>query len=1264
MNNHTRLILLYSFILLANPIFSQTEICDNGMDDDGDGLIDCFDDDCCDMAGCNTFWFDSCVDTDCLFQGSENFTITREEIDLQASYEETSLIVAGDLNNDGLPEIITTKSNQLVYIDPVTKIVTTTPNSVVGTGFASYAMADLIPSQPGIEILMNDGFEIRALNDQGVIIYSFPTSDFSQVLSITDFNQDGLPEFHSERIIYNGQTGTIINTLAQVSPLGAESSSSMAVDVLPDSFCANCDGLEFVSGGYVFAVDILTGSYSVEKDYTTNHPSKVDYTAVVDWDLDGDLDLFSFSSGSTFIIHDILTGAIIASNSFTIGRYGAINIGNLDNDPEPEISLISQENNGTLMTFDNDLTSLWQIDVDDNSGFTGMTLFDFDANGQSEIVYRDEDNLRIINGANGANIQLSPCLSVTGSEYPIIIDYDNDNEAEIITICDGSLTAFSSGAGAPWANCRPVWNQRHYFNVHINDDLSIPRIQQLQHLPEGNSSLNGFLNQYQTPEYIDFDLELDNVSVNASCTELNITVCNISVGVFSEPISISYYNGDPSINSTTLLETKIENSLGLAPCVSYDYALPSGYTGEIWIVVNDAGGTPPFIIEDELPNTNLLECDYTNNTFSINVGPCQLSEICNNGIDDDGDGDIDCDDNDCSNLELVDLVSPNCGVLNLSICNTGGTDITDIIELSIYESTLGMGTAYILTQDVTTDILSGDCIMITALYPMNYTGDLIVSINDNGTGTLPIDPNMDGNFRVLEECQYLDNSLEITITQSPILLDLGDDVLVCDQSSYTIDSPDGFSSYVWNNVSNMENLIVNATGNYTLEVTDACGQSGQDNITVTFDQEKVVFETIEICTGDSLFINNTWIRWNDGMRDIRKSIMGSCDSVYRYDVTPLLPTNFNFSETICSGDSFYYSPMDTFLTESQQYSFTITNSIGCDSLLTINIEYSNFDFLVNSIAACPGMNDGSLELVITDQSLLDNFIWSTGESQSTQINGLAPATYVLNITDINGCTYQEQIELEESDDLSFDILFEDASCDTEEGILTVMDDANIISILFNNTLINTGEPQSLNTGDHDLLITSTNGCEYEFDYTVIEYEKVIVSYPDTIYTVQGVPFQIMPIITGPYIYDWGVNDLLSCTDCPNPILISEGSTSISLNVFNSLACDTTLNIQIIESVLSEPEKVYIPNTFRPNSSLVNNQTFKIFTSGNVSIPISMSIYDRWGNLLYQSSGLSDQVFWDGKFKEDLVNPGVYTYNLIYEESGETRTETGNLVLIR
>ena len=56
-------------------------------------------------------------------------------------------------------------------------------------------------------------------------------------------------------------------------------------------------------------------------------------------------------------------------------------------------------------------------------------------------------------------------------------------------------------AGLPWIEARPVWNQHSFFNTHINDDLTIPQVQQFQHIVGDSVVMNNFLTMYSNPTF-------------------------------------------------------------------------------------------------------------------------------------------------------------------------------------------------------------------------------------------------------------------------------------------------------------------------------------------------------------------------------------------------------------------------------------------------------------------------------------------------------------------------------------------------------------------------------------------------------------------------------------------------------------------------------------------------------------------------------------------------------------------------------------------
>jgi gliding motility-associated-like protein len=91
--------------------------------------------------------------------------------------------------------------------------------------------------------------------------------------------------------------------------------------------------------------------------------------------------------------------------------------------------------------------------------------------------------------------------------------------------------------------------------------------------------------------------------------------------------------------------------------------------------------------------------------------------------------------------------------------------------------------------------------------------------------------------------------------------------------------------------------------------------------------------------------------------------------------------------------------------------------------------------------------------------------------------------------------------------------------------------------------------------------------------------------------------------------------------------------------------------------------IYIPNVFSPNGDNVN-EVWEVLIDSNIPITgISCSIFDRWGDQVYSSTDIP--VVWDGNYGGKPMAPGVYAYVLrIQEESGRTRTVSGDITLIR
>ncbi|MFK7775040.1 MAG: FG-GAP repeat domain-containing protein, partial [Saprospiraceae bacterium] len=681
------------------------EICDNGIDDDGDGLIDCYDPDCCGDNLCGDFYYADCP-IDCEYTGG----ISDFELELEWTTQNSgqswcgyNTPITGDVDGDGVPEILgkpcTSGSGSpwpnILVIDgasgTIENVITTPAFRYINSG---PSIADL-DGNGMVEIFFqaSDNFANQNYAGSGIItgdvrrrivcyeydgttyvekwmsnaVAGYDLIEDANTASAADFDGNGIAEIYVGNQIFNGLDGTLIAEGGANNRRGIQDQNgigemhnravaySVAVDVLPDDFCANCQGLEIVAGTAVYSVNIdpvipSNSSINIEVEMPNGKDGR---TSIADIDNDGDLDalITSNDAGNASVagiqIWDIQTPTYLVNvNNISTGdgEISQANIADFDGDGQVEFGVCNKfiytvyEWDGT-----NGLNTLWSLATNDGSGQTGSTVFDFNNDGQFEVVYRDQTTLRILDGATGAELTSEFCSSLTRVEYPVVVDVDADGETELLCSCVGELRAYGS-LNTPWVSTRSVWNQHNYFNVNINDDLSIPISQQPHHVVGDSIVLNNFLTQYANPQFPipDATVSVDSFGCGLDSFYVQLTVCNLGDLRLTNEMPITFYDGDPTTTNATVLTTvELGQNIDTDTCLTVGYFISPIYNQAIYVVVNDdASLAGPYDLATDFPVTSIAECDYTNNIDSfIQIGnpPMELDlgpdlTICDNGV--------------------------------------------------------------------------------------------------------------------------------------------------------------------------------------------------------------------------------------------------------------------------------------------------------------------------------------------------------------------------------------------------------------------------------------------------------------------------------------------------------------------------------------------------------------------------------------------------------------------------------------------------------
>ena len=162
----------------------------------------------------------------------------------------------------------------------------------------------------------------------------------------------------------------------------------------------------------------------------------------------------------------------------------------------------------------------------------------------------------------------------------------------------------------------------------------------------------------------------------------------------------------------------------------------------------------------------------------------------------------------------------------------------------------------------------------------------------------------------------------------------------------------------------------------------------------------------------------------------------------------------------------------------------------------------------------------------------------------------------------------------------------------------------------------------------------------------------------------GDTIQLNSTVTGGYpvtSYSWSPINGLSCTNCPNPVLVptvsDTATTPYILSITYNNGCIVSDTVYIRAEAFN---LVATPDAFTPNGDNAND-TFKILA---ISVKeFKLTIYNRWGGLLFESNDIN--AGWDGTYRGKPQPEGTYLYfyTLTYLNN-KTLSKEGSLTLLR
>ena len=363
------------------------------------------------------------------------------------------------------------------------------------------------------------------------------------------------------------------------------------------------------------------------------------------------------------------------------------------------------------------------------------------------------------------------------------------------------------------------------------------------------------------------------------------------------------------------------------------------------------------------------------------------------------------------------------------------------------------------------------------------------------------------------------------------------------------------------------------------------------------------------------------------------------------------------------------------------YTITVLTANGLEWSQIISLEEEeSFEVNLFPVAigngfelTCADSEDGNIQTEIIGMANPPiSYQWSNGQTGETLIN-VAAGVYSVTVTDVRGCTATGSEEISGPPIIQVLLTAMDLTCFGDNDGVVAID--TIIGGMgpFEFTFANQTTSQSpvwfdLFPGNYEVLVTDDNGCNGMGSTMVNTPSPVVVDLGPDLEVALGaevsIEFQSNVIGNNLDTVLWNGPVIVDCENCMEQELTPLFSGSYGVTVVDTSGCIgmDEINIQVIKE-----RAVYIPNVFSPNGD-GNNDRFFISTSGEVAEILKLNIYNRWGAVVFSNLNFSPNdpdLGWDGAFKEQGVNPGVFVYHAtIRFVDGEEIDYSGDVTILK
>jgi gliding motility-associated-like protein len=562
-----------------------------------------------------------------------------------------------------------------------------------------------------------------------------------------------------------------------------------------------------------------------------------------------------------------------------------------------------------------------------------------------------------------------------------------------------------------------------------------------------------------------------------------------------------------------------------------------------------------------------------------------------------------------------------------------------------------------LTLSPNATICNGASTTLTAGGATNYSWSPPSGLSSTSGASVTASPATTTTYTVSGTSGSCTSSLSVTVTVTPVTVTVTPNTSICDGASTTLTAGGNATNYTWSPTTGLSSasgtsVTANPTTTTTYTVTGTSGScSNTASMTLTVNPVPTVIASNNgpLCEG----------------------------SMMQLQANSLPGTSYTWSGPNGFTASTQNGSIPATLSAAGMY--TVTTSLnGCTSSTTTNVVINSTQVPVITPAGpfCEAAANTYLSADIPGGTWSGTGIVNatSGEFSPQQAGaGSHPISYTVT----GGCSTPGTTSIlinpmpvvqistpDASGCAPFSALLVDLSSPASSSVTWNFGDGSATSNQLNSVNHDFNAP-----GCYDVTLTSTSaaGCSSttSFPSFICVLPNAVASFSvnNPVHGLMNPEFHTFNTSSNASIYSWdfGDGDESALFNPSHTYTEDAGSYVITLIANNAGNCPDTAELTV---TIQEELIFYVPNTFTPDGDEFNNVFSPVFTSGFDPHNYTMTIYNRWGETLFESN--DTKYGWDGTYNGETCKTGIYTWTIRFKssESDKKITKTGHIQLLK